>query len=280
MLQSVPVRLVLGIVFVVGAMLLFQTLLRALSLPASRAAEAAKAALAAAAAVGAYVAFVRLVERRAVVELGTRAAAREFGSGFFCGVALFCVTIAILCLLGVCRVVDGDGWRALPGMLALALAAGFGEEILVRGVVFRIVEEALGSWIALAISAALFGLLHAANPGASVTSTLAIALEPGVLLAAAFIYTRRLWMAIGLHVAWNFTEGGIFGAAISGHAPRGLVHSELVGSTVLTGGAFGPEASLVAVVLCFAAGVSLLVLARRRGHIVAPRWRRRALPPG
>ncbi len=95
-----------------------------------------------------------------------------------------------------------------------------------RGVLFRIVEESLGSWIALALSAALFGALHAFNPGATLTSSIAIALEAGVLLAAVFMVTRRLWMVIGLHTAWNFTEGGVFGASVSGGDAHGMLASQ------------------------------------------------------
>ena len=63
------------------------------------------------------------------------------------------------------------------------------------------------------MSFTFFGLIHAANKGATLESTLAIALEAGILLAASYILTRSLWLPIGLHFGWNFTEGGIFGAA-------------------------------------------------------------------
>ncbi len=146
-----------------------------------------------------------------------------------------------------------------------------------RAIVFRIVEESLGTWTALALSASLFGFLHAFNPGATATSTAAIALEAGILLAAAFLFTRRLWMAIGLHAGWNFTEGGLFGASVSGGAAHGLLRSRFSGAPLLSGGAFGPEASIVAVLVCLTAGILLLARARRRGHFVQPFWRRRAL---
>ena len=112
------------------------------------------------------------------------------------------------------------------------------------------------------------------QPGATVVSTLAIALEAGVLLAAAFMLTRRLWMAIGLHAAWNFTEGGVFGASVSGGTPYGLLRSRFTGAPLLSGGAFGPEASIVAVVLCLSAGIAFCVYARRRGRFIVPFWRR------
>jgi len=148
-----------------------------------------------------YAAFVRVVERRRVAELGRAGAARELGAGFALGFALFSLTMLVLWLFGAVDVVAAGGWTAIGYPLLDAVIAAVTEEVLMRGVVFRIVEESLGSWIALAFSAALFGALHAFNRGATVTSSIAIALEAGVLLAAVFMLTRRLWMVFGLHMA-------------------------------------------------------------------------------
>ncbi|MCU1280822.1 MAG: protease self-immunity family protein [bacterium] len=221
-----------------------------------------------------YVGYVRLIERRRADELGGRGAAAEAARGFVIGAALFSVTIAVLLLLGVATVERGDGWRALVVGLLAALGAAMTEETLLRAIFFRVIEGSLGTWIALALSAALFGLLHAFNPGATAVSSVAIALEAGVLLAAAFVFTRRLWMAIGLHTAWNFTEGGIFGASVSGTTPYGLFRTHFAGAKILSGGAFGPEASIVAVLLCLSAGIALCAAARRRGRVIRPFWRR------
>ena len=137
-----------------------------------------------------------------------------------------------------------------------------------RGVVFRILEQWLGSWIALAISAALFGLLHLLNPGVTLLNAGAVMLEAGIMLAAAYMLTRRLWLCIGIHFAWNFTQGGIFSAAVSGGTTSGLLQAKLIGPTWLSGGAFGAEASVVAVVVCLAAGLLLLRAARRNGQVI------------
>lgn len=228
----------------------------------------------------AYAAFVRLVERRRVTELGRAGAARELGVGFALGFALFSLTMLVLWLLGQVDVVAAGGWTAVGYPLLDAVIAAVTEELLMRGVLFRIVEESLGSWIALAFSAALFGALHAFNRGATLTSSIAIALEAGVLLAAVFMLTRRLWMVIGLHAAWNFTEGGIFGASVSGGDAHGVYASHFHGPDMLTGGAFGPEASIVAVLICFATGAGFLWLASKRGHFVRPFWARAAVTDG
>lgn len=219
-----------------------------------------------------YVAYVRIVERRPVAELSITGAGGELLRGFVLGAVLFGVTMLVLRIAGVAEITRGDGWRALVDGLGVAVAAALVEETLMRAIFFRIVEDRLGSVIALVASAALFGFLHAFSPGATLVSTVAIALEAGVILAAAYMYSRRLWMAIGLHTAWNFTEGGIFGASVSGTAPHGLLASHFTGPPVLSGGAFGPEASVVAVVVCLIGGVVLLDRARRRGHVRPPCW--------
>lgn len=224
---------------------------------------------------GAYVVYVRVIERRGAGELGLPGAPAELGLGFAVGMLLFAATLAVLWVSGVAHVGPGDGWGAVGYSFVFLLPAAVREELLLRGVLFRIVEESLGSWWALAISAAIFGALHLLNPGATVTSGVAISLEAGVLLALVYLYTRRLWMAIGLHAAWNFTEGGIFGSTVSGNTAHGLLRSTFSGPALMSGGRFGPEGSIVAVLVCFAASAVFLVLARQRGHLAPPIWRRR-----
>jgi hypothetical protein len=231
------------------------------------------AALTIAAAAVAYVGYVRLVERRPVRELSLRGAVPEFAAGAAIGTALIASVVGVLAAIGALRLGPGGTAAAvLPAAISLAAMSGFVEEVVVRGVVFRIVEEALGTWPAIVLSAALFGAGHLGNPGATWWSGAAIAIEAGVLLAAAYLITRRLWLAIGLHAAWNFTEAGVFGVAVSGHDVPGLLRATPAGPPLLSGGAFGAEASIVAVVLCTAAGALLLVMAARRGRLRPPPW--------
>ena len=221
-----------------------------------------------------YGAFVRLIERRRVTELAGAGAGRELGLGLALGLGLFSSVIGVLWLAGCYTVTGSNPAEVMGPALALAIMAGVTEELLIRGLAFRILEAWLGSWIALVLTAALFGALHLPNPGATLTSATAIALEAGVMLAAAFMLTRRLWLAIGIHAGWNFTQTGLFGVATSGQAGTGLLQGELSGPAWLSGGGFGPEASAVAVVVCMAMGLTLLWLAHRRGQFMAPSWRR------
>lgn len=221
-----------------------------------------------------YRAFVRFVERRGVAELACEGALAEVGKGVAIGAALLVMTVGIVAALGYFRVTAVNPWTALLPPLSMALLAAYTEELLFRGVLLRIVEESMGTWIALLGSSALFGLMHAANPNATLFSVVAIFLEAGVLLGAAYVLTRRLWLAIGIHFAWNFTQGGIFGVNVSGTSVGGLLVSEQSGPRLLSGGAFGVEASVFAVALCLGVGIVLLVLAHRKGHVYGPPWKR------
>ncbi|HZB70121.1 MAG TPA: CPBP family intramembrane glutamic endopeptidase, partial [Sphingomicrobium sp.] len=172
---------------------------------------------------------------------------------------------------------EGGTAELLQAAVAVAILPGFMEELLFRGILFRWLEEFGGSWFALALTSALFGLWHLFNPNATALASFAIALEAGVLLGGAYMLTRNLWMAIGLHAAWNFTQGWIFDVPVSGTDQHGMVEAQLSGPELLSGGAFGLEASLIAMVLATAAGVMLVVLAVRRGELVRPWWVRRRL---
>jgi membrane protease YdiL (CAAX protease family) len=222
----------------------------------------------------AYRTYVKVVERRAATELSRTHALRELGAGLLLGALLLSTTIGILAVLGVYKITGTNGWTAMVATLPGFVMAAALEEVVMRGVIFRILEQWLGSWVALAISAALFGLLHLLNPGVTLLSAGAVMLEAGILLAAAYMLTRSLWFCVGIHLAWNFTEGGIFSAAVSGGATNGLLQARLGGPVWLTGGAFGAETSIVAVVICVAAGLLLLVAARKQGHLIASSWSR------
>lgn len=223
----------------------------------------------------AYWGYVRLIERRNASEIAFVGAPKELGLGIGLGTGLFTVTVGLLWAFGFYHVTGTNGWSVLIASLSLSVMSGFIEELLVRGIIFRIMEESLGTWIALSFSAVLFGFMHLGNPNASLTSAMAIALEAGLLLGACYVLTRRLWLAIGVHFAWNFAQGGIFGVAVSGNTSKGLLQSYLVGPEILSGGAFGAEASIFAVVVCVTGFSFIIVNAHRQGRLLMPFWMRK-----
>lgn len=222
-----------------------------------------------------YWAFVRYVENRPVSELAFAGAGRSFGLGLIIGFCLYAATILVLYLLGYYQVMGLNPLTVLLPIVPMAISSAFLEELIHRGVLFRVIEEYLGSWIALIVTSAIFGARHLGNPDATVLGAVFVALEAGVLLAAAYILTRRLWVPIGLHLSWNFAEAGIFSGDVSGvQMPPGLLRSVVEGPALMTGGRFGVEASLVAFLICAAAGLVILAMAVRGNRITPPPWAR------
>ncbi len=192
--------------------------------------------------------------------------------GLLVGAILFSIVIAVLALTH-CYSASFQSWSALFPGLAFFLIGALVEELLFRGVLFRLIEKMTGTWIALVLSALLFGAIHIANPHATIFSSLAIALEAGVLLALAYVLTRSLWFAIGIHWGWNLFEGPIFGTQVSGgQFTATVLHAKMDGPSWLTGGSFGPEAGVVALIVCLAAAVIVGALAIRKRRLISPMW--------
>jgi membrane protease YdiL (CAAX protease family) len=274
-LRSPPARvLVLG--FILVMMMGLNT-----DVTTSYAAEPAKAAQhivsLAIAGFAVYLGFAHFIEQRAVSELSLPGMGKQFGAGLLIGAGLYTACELILMGLGIYRI---DGLNPLSYMLpaiAMALSSSVFEELLFRGVLFLSVEKWFGSWVALVVSSLVFGLTHLVNPQATIEGALFIAVEAGVLLAAALMLTRRLWLCIGFHMAWNYTQSAIFSGIVSGNeAEQGLIRSTMKGPDWLTGGNFGVESSVLSLVLCTTTGIVMLVMAVRRGKIVPPIWKRPA----
>jgi hypothetical protein len=219
----------------------------------------------------------RLTTGRSPASIGfdLRGAVRGFVLGLALGALLFSAVVLELALGGYYRITGIHVTWDLVIAALLLLAGAAVEELLFRGILFRLIEEWSGTWIALAISAILFGAAHSFNPGASWISTASIAVEAGVLLGAAFVVTKNLWFPIGLHFAWNFFEGPIYGTQVSGSAfGTSAIVAHVSGPIWLTGGTFGPEAGVGAIVTTLVASIALLSYASRNSLIVRLPWRR------
>lgn len=223
----------------------------------------------------AYLLLVRLIERRPAAELSLRKLPAWGGLGLVAGAILFSMVTGLLWLLGVYHVSGiqpNVDW--LPAVLTVGLGAGVYEEIISRGVLFRIVEEGLGTGSALTISALFFGAAHIFNPGATLWSSAAIAIEAGLMLGMLYHVTRSLWACVGLHAAWNVMQGTVFGIPVSGTDAHGWLVSYRTGPDWLSGGVFGAEASVVALLTCSLFTATLVCIAWRKRSFVAPSWRR------
>jgi membrane protease YdiL (CAAX protease family) len=228
------------------------------------------------AALAVYYAYGRIIERREVTELSTPGMGREWATGALIGAGLITGCVLILLALGLYRIEGLNPVSFLIPALAMAISAGTFEELFFRGVIFKSVEDMAGSWIALIVSSLVFGFVHLLNPAGTIVGAVYISIEAGLLLAAAYLLTRRLWLAMGVHMAWNYTLSAIYSGIVSGGvSDPGLIRGVFEGPQLLTGGSFGLESSVFALVLCTGAGIVMAVLAHRRGHFLPPPWMRR-----
>jgi membrane protease YdiL (CAAX protease family) len=222
-----------------------------------------------------YLAYARFVEQRAVSELALKGMGRELGIGLAVGTGLYSVCVLILLAMGVYRIEGLNPLGFLLPGIAMALSSAVFEELLFRGVIHRSVEIWFGSWAALVVSSLVFGLVHLMNPQGTLEGALFIAVEAGILLAGAYMLTGRLWMSMGFHFSWNYTQSAIFSGIVSGNdASQGLIRSTVKGPEILTGGNFGVESSILALILCTTTGIVMVVMAVKRGNIVPPIWKR------
>lgn len=204
-------------------------------------------------------------------------AGKELGTGLLAGFLLFTIMTGLVALLGGIAIVGTRpfGQTQFWEWAALGIASGIFEETLFRGILLRQLERLVGTWWALAATSVLFGAVHMINPDATWTGAISIMVEAGILLGAAYLLTRRLWLAAGMHAAWNFTQAWVFSVPVSGTGQTvGILVTRRTGPEWLTGGDFGLEASLAAVLVATAAGMWLLWKAHQRGSFVAPIWRR------
>ncbi|MHA6767445.1 CPBP family intramembrane glutamic endopeptidase [Sphingobium ummariense] len=214
---------------------------------------------------GAYAGLVRRFEHRLVEELAFTRLPAELVGGVLLGIALMSLIVGALWVFGAYDVTAGR-WSDFPHDAREALGTGLLEELLARLVIFRMLACAIRVRPALVFSALLFGGAHLANPHASMVTAAAIAVEAGLMLAGFYLLTGRIWLSVGVHAGWNFAQGGIFGAPVSGMPSDGSLLVSLPRAdfpTWVTGGAFGPEGSLVAVIIGAAAFCVTLVALRR-----------------
>lgn len=224
-----------------------------------------------------YVWVVRRTERRDVVEVSREGAVSGLGWGTLLGIALFALVIVNLAVLGSYTVHGLGTVTGAVGLVGFMAAVAVGEELMYRGVLFRIIEGWTGTWVALTATSLLFGLAHLVNPNATLWGALAIAIEAGGMLTAAYVATRKLWVPIGLHLGWNVAGSAIFSTEVSGNnTPQGLLDASTSGPMLITGGEFGPEGSVYSIVFCAVAAAVFIRMAYRRGHMVPLRRSARA----
>lgn len=221
----------------------------------------------------AYKLFYRRIENREVTEISIKGIAKNLMLGTLIGVVLQSLTVLVIYLNNGFHVVAVNPVSFIIIPLTVAFTVAIFEEILIRGIIFRIAEEKLGSYISLILSAIIFGALHLMNQESSFMSAVCVAVEGGLLLGAAYIFARNLWLPVAIHFAWNFMQSGIFGAVTSGNEKvNSLLNTQITGPEIITGGAFGPEGTIQAIIYCLAAALILMYLNKKQNKLIAPYW--------
>ncbi|MEX2402833.1 MAG: CPBP family intramembrane glutamic endopeptidase [Balneolales bacterium] len=212
---------------------------------------------------------------------------RQFLVGFGLGAGAMAAIFLIYLVMGWVEFL-GFGWQRFQnGSFTLSFlsyffamcSVGYYEELWSRGYQTRNLAEGLNFQRfkpeqavlgAILLTAAFFGMLHAWNPHATVLSTVVITLA-GIMFAVPYVITGQLGISIGLHISWNFFQGGVFGFPVSGLSnPSSILQVRTTGPEIWTGGLFGPEAGFLGLIFVILIIVVVLVYLRRIGYPLKP----------
>jgi uncharacterized protein len=222
-----------------------------------------------------YVLLFQFYEKRKIRELSVASFWINAPIGFLAGLLLQSLVIVIIYLAGGYSILQVNPVSFLLPSFITALTAGFVAEIVIRGILFRLTEERLGTVIALIISSLLFAIMHSGSKGATPLSILSTTVQAGIMLSAAYVFTRSLWLSIFLHFAWDLAEPGIYGGINPGITlEKSLFTSKISGDEILTGGQFGPGNSIQAALFCLLTALLFLWLAKKKNNFLKPYWKK------
>jgi len=221
-----------------------------------------------------YIFMFRAYDKRRIRELSAATFVNNAVKGLLIGILLQSLFILIIYLAGTFLVVNVNPISVLISPFAFALTAGFVAEIIMIGIMFRLLEQQMGTVMTLLAFIILFAILHINARGATVISVVATAMQAGLMLPAAYVFSRNLWLPVFLHFGWDFAEPGIFGGINpSSSLTHGLLTSKIADNSLLTGGETGPQNSLSSLFLCLILGLTFLLLAKRKNNLIKPYWR-------
>lgn len=210
-----------------------------------------------------YTLYIKIFEKRKVSELKINRALPDLLTGFAIGTLFIVTVVGVLAIIGIYRVESIQiNWVALLINFASLWIPAVCEEILFRGIIFRMIADRFNVISAFIISSFIFGFVHMVY--VDLWTAIAISFEAGFMLAAAYRLRNNLWVPIGIHWAWNFMLGPIFGSSVSGSPQEyGLIIPEISGPYILTGGSNGLEGSIVTCCTGILFGIFLLYYGKR-----------------
>ena len=213
---------------------------------------------------------VKVIEKRSLSSIGFNKNnwLKKYSLGFLIGLVMMSIIVLILLSFGYITVEKNPiqlvGISAISSILVILfgwIIQGATEEIVTRGWLLNVLSTKYNIGVGLLISSTLFGLMHLTNPNVNYIAVINIILV-GLFYGLYVIKTNDLWSVCGMHSAWNFAQGNIFGFEVSGLdvSVGSLIDLNLVGNNVITGGAFGPEAGIISTfILLVSIGILLFI---------------------
>ena len=213
---------------------------------------------------------VKVIEKRSLSSIGFNKNnwLKKYSLGFLIGLVMMSIIVLILLLFGYITVeknpIQPVGVSAISSVLVILfgwIIQGATEEIVTRGWLLNVLSTKYNIGVGLLISSTLFGLMHLTNPNVNYIAVINIILV-GLFYGLYVIKTNDLWSVCGMHSAWNFAQGNIFGFEVSGLdiSVGTLIDLNLVENDFITGGVFGPEASIVATFVLLLSIIILLFI--------------------
>ena len=213
---------------------------------------------------------VKVIEKRSLSSIGFNKNnwLKKYSLGFLIGLVMMSIIVLILLSFGYITVEKNPiqlvGISAISSILVILfgwIIQGATEEIVTRGWLLNVLSSKYNIGFGLLISSTLFGLMHLTNPNVNYIAVINI-IFVGLFYGLYVIKTNDLWSVCGMHSAWNFAQGNIFGFEVSGLdiSVGTLIDLNLVENDFITGGVFGPEASIVATFVLLLSIIILLFI--------------------
>ena len=213
-----------------------------------------------------YYLFSKYYEHRKPVEIAAQNLPRTMFGGIALGFTAITLAVFILYLLGCYRIISISMANYSLKLFTLLLTAALVEDLLIRGLAIRVLENWLGTYITLVI-AMLIETLHMFNPNANLFSAV-FDLSWGFTMAILYVYSKRIWLPFFFHVGWNFAQP-FYGSNLTGLDDMGtIIQSKFQGPELLTGGKVGIEGSIFTIIILLLIGFVFFYLAKKNGKII------------
>ena len=198
--------------------------------------------------------------------------ALHYGLGFLFGFLMMSGTIAVMVITGQISFsgfnLSASGIGAFIFNLFMWFPQGASEELMFRGYMIPALNKRYKVAFSVIVSSILFSAFHSLNPGFTPLASVNLVLI-AVLFALVYLYTGDIWMTSAMHTAWNLTQGNIYGLQVSGNEASNTVFKILYSkdaTSLITGGAFGPEGGLATTAVTSVCMVIIIILLVRKSR--------------